>query len=70
MELEPTITRLRGVTKLPICVGFGISNASQAATVGKLADGIVVGSALMQAAGRSVSEAIELGGSLRAALDA
>jgi tryptophan synthase alpha chain len=70
VELEPTITRLRGVTKLPICVGFGISNASQAATVGKLADGIVVGSALMQAAGRSIGEAIELGGSFRAALDA
>ena len=69
VELEPTITRLRGVTKLPICVGFGISNPSQAATVGKLADGIVVGSALMQAAGRSISEAIDLGGSLRAALD-
>jgi len=70
VELEPTVARLRSVTKLPICVGFGISNASQAATAGKLADGIAVGSALMQAAGRNISEAIELGGSLRAALDA
>jgi tryptophan synthase alpha chain len=70
VELEPTIARLCSVTKLPICVGFGISNASQAATVGKLADGIVVGSALMQAAGRNIGEAIELAGSLRAALDA
>jgi len=70
VELEPTVARLRSVTKLPICVGFGISNASQAATAGKLADGIAVGSALMQAAGQNIGEAIELGGSLRAALDA
>jgi tryptophan synthase alpha chain len=70
VALESTIARLRSVTKLPICVGFGISNPSQAATVGKLADGIVVGSALMQAAGQNITEAIELAGSLRAALDA
>ena len=69
LELAPTIDRLRGVTKLPICVGFGISNASQAATVGKLADGIVVGSALMQAAGQSVDDALDLTASLRTALD-
>lgn len=69
VELAPTIERLRGVTKLPICVGFGISNASQAAAVGKLADGIVVGSALMKAAGQSVDDALDLVASLRTALD-
>ena len=68
-DLAPTIDRLRGVTKLPICVGFGISDSSQAAVVGKLADGVVVGSALVQAAGRSVSEALDLTASLRRALD-
>jgi tryptophan synthase alpha chain len=68
-DLAPTIARLRGVTKLPICVGFGISDSSQAAAVGKLADGVVVGSALVQAAGRSVEEALDLTASLRRALD-
>jgi tryptophan synthase alpha chain len=69
-DLAPTIARLRGVTKLPICVGFGISDGSQAAAVGKLADGVVVGSALVKAAGSSVGDAVALTASLRAALDA
>jgi tryptophan synthase alpha chain len=68
-DLAPTIDRLRGVTSLPICVGFGISDGLQAAAVGKLADGVVVGSALVQAAGSSIGEALELTSSLRAALD-
>jgi len=69
-DLAPTIERLRGVTRLPICVGFGISDGVQAAAVGKLADGVVVGSALVKSAGNSVGEALDLTASLRAALDA
>lgn len=34
-------------SKLPVCVGFGIKNAAQAKEVAKLADGVVVGSALV-----------------------
>ena len=68
-DLAPTLERLRLATTLPICVGFGISTGQQAATVGKLADGVVVGSALVQASGRSVKEALQLTASLRAALD-
>ena len=67
--LPDTIGRLRGVTQLPICVGFGISRPEQAAQVGKLADGIVVGSALVRAAGESVESALALVRSMRAALD-
>ena len=69
-DLAPTIERLRGVTRLPICVGFGISDGVQAAAVGKLADGVVVGSALVKSAGNSIGEALDLTASLRAALDA
>jgi tryptophan synthase alpha chain len=36
------------VTKLPIAVGFGISNAEQFADVGKFADAVVVGSAIVE----------------------
>jgi tryptophan synthase alpha chain len=69
-ELPETIARLRTATALPICVGFGISSPEQAQAVGRLADGIVVGSAIVQAAGQSVDAAIELVATLRAALDA
>src|SRR5688572_31801870 len=68
-ELPGTIQRLRGATSLPICVGFGISNADQAKRIGALADGIVVGSAIVRAAGTSVAAAAELASGLRAALD-
>ena len=67
--LPASIETLRSVCRLPICVGFGISTPEQARTVGALADGIVVGSALVQAAGRSVAEALALTRSLRSALN-
>ena len=68
-ELPDTVGRLRGATSLPICVGFGISNATQAKRIGALADGVVVGSAIVKAAGESVSAAARLAAGLRAALD-
>ena len=68
-ELPDTIGRLRRATTLPICVGFGISTAAQARRIGSLADGIVVGSALVKAAGESVAAAARLASDLRAALD-
>jgi tryptophan synthase alpha chain len=68
-SLPETMARLRAVCALPICVGFGISGPEQAREVGRLADGIVVGSALVQAAERSVGEALALTRSLRTALD-
>jgi tryptophan synthase alpha chain len=42
------VRRLRRVTKLPIAVGFGISNAQQFAEVGNFADAVVVGSAIVE----------------------
>jgi tryptophan synthase alpha chain len=68
-SLPATIARLRSVCALPICVGFGIATPAHARAVGALADGIVVGSALVQAAERHVDEAVALAGTLRAALD-
>jgi len=69
-ELPETIARLRGVTDLPICVGFGISTPAQAREAARLADGVVVGSALVKAAGESVAQALALVAAMRAALDA
>jgi tryptophan synthase alpha chain len=69
VELPDTIARLRVATALPICVGFGISTPAHAAAVGRLADGIVVGSAIVKAAGTSVDAAVTLVAALRRALD-
>src|SRR3954466_8249628 len=49
-SLPGTIARLRSTSTLPICVGFGISTPAQARSVGNLADGVVVGSAIVKAA--------------------
>jgi tryptophan synthase alpha chain len=68
-DLPETIERLRGVTTLPICVGFGISTANQAALVGEMADGVVVGSAIVKLAEKSVDAALSLVRELRAGLD-
>lgn len=69
VDLPATVARLRSVTELPICVGFGVSRPEQARAVAAMADGVVVGSAIVKAAGESVDRAIALTASLRAALD-
>ena len=68
-ELPRTIARLRSVTTLPICVGFGISTAEQARAAAEWADGVVVGSALVRAADQDIERAIALARDIRAALD-
>jgi tryptophan synthase alpha chain len=47
-DAEKLVRRLRRVTKLPVAVGFGISNAGQFAEVGAFADAVVVGSAIVE----------------------
>jgi tryptophan synthase alpha chain len=68
-DLPDTVARLRGVCPLPICVGFGIATPAHARQVGALADGVVVGSALVRAASEGVDAAAALTTALRAALD-
>jgi tryptophan synthase alpha chain len=69
LELPETVARLRQATDLPICVGFGVSRPEQARSVATLADGVVVGSAIVRAADVSVNDAVTLAASLRAAID-
>ena len=69
-ELPATVKRLRESTTLPVCVGFGVSTPEHAAAVARIADGVVVGSAIVRAAGESVERAGKLAASLRAAIDA
>ena len=69
-DLAENIARLRAVTTLPVAVGFGISTPAQACAVAGLADGVVVGSALVDVLGtQGVAEAGRFLASLRAALD-
>lgn len=69
-DLPQTVERLRTVCTLPVAVGFGISRPEQAASVGRIADGVIVGSALVKAADTGGAKAAaELTRALRAALD-
>jgi len=47
-SVAPLVNAMRKVTDLPLAVGFGISTASQVRSVGAIADGVVVGSALVR----------------------
>jgi tryptophan synthase alpha chain len=61
-DAQSLVRRLRKYTKLPIAVGFGISNPDQFAAVGKYADAGVVGSAIVQTIeNNSGSEAAAVG---------
>jgi len=51
-ELAREVEQLRTLTDLPIAVGFGISSPTQAAAVAGVANGVVVGSALVDAVER------------------
>ena len=69
--LEESIAQVRRATPLPVAVGFGISTPAQASAVAAHADGVVVGSALVDVLGSGGVDAAQafLAG-LREALDA
>jgi tryptophan synthase alpha chain len=50
-DLAQLVGRIRRVTSTPVCVGFGVSTPEQAAEVARLADGVIVGSALVSRIG-------------------
>ena len=69
-DLSAEVVALRAVSPVPVAVGFGISSPRQAAEVAKVADGVVVGSALINALDRgAIEEASRFLASLRAAID-
>lgn len=63
------VRRVRDVSPLPVAVGFGIRDGKQAAAVGRVADGVVVGSALVERLGEGPARTAELMRELRSALD-
>jgi tryptophan synthase alpha chain len=51
-NIESFISRVRELSEgIPLCVGFGISTTAQAAQIAKLADGIIIGSRIVQLMG-------------------
>ena len=69
-SLAESVALVRRATSLPLAVGFGISTPEQARAVGRMADGVVVGSALVDILGRDgIREARRFLGSLRGALE-
>ncbi|MBE0416914.1 MAG: tryptophan synthase subunit alpha [Coriobacteriia bacterium] len=50
-ELGSLVEQIRGHTALPVAVGFGVCEPAQAAAVARIADGVVVGSAVVRRQG-------------------
>ena len=48
-KVSAAVTRIKGHTALPVCVGFGVKTAEQARVIGASADGVVVGTAIVNA---------------------
>ncbi len=46
-SIEEAVARLKAATDIPVVVGFGVRTPEQAAAIGKVADGVVVGSAII-----------------------
>lgn len=74
-ELPEFVARVREKSGLPVAVGFGVSTPEQAKEVGAIADGVIVGSAVIDAAakaygaGRDAAEAVgEVVGQLASAV--
>ncbi len=63
-DMQDQVQRIRDLSPLPICVGFGISNPAQAAEVARHADGVVVGSALVNMIGEQGTDPDKLLSSL------
>ena len=53
---DALVSRTREHTDLPVCVGLGVSTGDQAAEVGRFADGVIVGSALVRCLTEAASE--------------
>ncbi|MFN2100397.1 tryptophan synthase subunit alpha [Altererythrobacter sp. MF3-039] len=56
-SIEANVSRIKQSTDIPIAVGFGVRTPEQASEIAQVADGVVVGSALVELVGKHGSEA-------------
>ncbi|MBN2058508.1 MAG: tryptophan synthase subunit alpha [Candidatus Saganbacteria bacterium] len=70
-DLKSLVKKIRRRSKLPIAIGFGISGPKQAAEMARLADGVIVGSAIVDLIAKKRLKAVpKFVASLRQAIDA
>ena len=53
-NIASNIRKIKGITDKPVCVGFGISNEKQARLISAIADGVIVGSAIIDVIARNI----------------
>ena len=56
-DVGPEVARIKAASNLPVCVGFGVKTPERAAEIGRVADGVVVGSAIVDQIGDGKSTA-------------
>jgi tryptophan synthase alpha chain len=56
-SIEQAVARLKAATELPVAVGFGVRTPEQAAAIARHADGVVVGSALVEVVAKHGADA-------------
>ena len=56
-SIDDAVARLKAATDLPVAVGFGVRTPDQAAAIGRVADGVVVGSAIVDLVGTHGADA-------------
>jgi tryptophan synthase alpha chain len=56
-SIEDAVARLKAATDLPVAVGFGVRTPDQAAAIARVADGVVVGSAIVELVGQHGDDA-------------
>ncbi len=56
-SIEANVSRIKSHTNLPVAVGFGVREPEQAAAIARVADGVVVGSALVELVGKHGADA-------------
>jgi len=58
-SIEDAVARLKAATDLPVAVGFGVRTPEQAEAIARVADGVVVGSAIVELVGKHGKDAPE-----------
>ncbi|HWC61987.1 MAG TPA: tryptophan synthase subunit alpha [Rhizomicrobium sp.] len=54
VQVEAAVTRIKKFTQLPVAVGFGVKTPEHAAAIARIADGVVVGSAIVNHIGEKL----------------
>ncbi|MDE2596655.1 MAG: tryptophan synthase subunit alpha [Sphingomonadales bacterium] len=57
-SIEDAVTRIKASATIPVAVGFGVRTPEQAAAIARVADGVVVGSALVDLVGQHGADAV------------